>query len=401
MAKAKKTDKPVAKIKKEKKKINTKKLLPIIIGSLLCAVLLFGIVVGAVAIVKEARAAVSYKGIRIDKGAASYIASTFKASYGGDAADLEAETEKYIRRVAVAAYLFDEVRSLDKEDKRWIEENVAEVLELWAGGSKDRFNELAAPMGFDYSDFREAAKILYKARNAMPAIYGSGGSNLSYSANAATAKQYFDTYTHVKILFLRTEDKLVTDTDGNFLFNEDGSRKTISMSTDEKAAVAEDVAEITELIENANNNTGVQMSLELFNDYYKKYNEEPAYAESGYYLHGSSEFTEYLRGEGGYPNLVKKALSMKVGEWGKSTDGSIVCFIYKYAPLDYDYADTDMSRFFGDFYSDAANYFFTSAVDELAKDVKLKDKYRAIDVALLEKNYDLKINMLSIHDYWK
>lgn len=401
----KKKKSSVANVKKaaEKRKITSKAILPIIVCSVLGVLLLFGIVLGTIAIVREAGSVVSYEGIRIDRGTASYLASTYKASYKGDKSDtaaLEAATEKYIRRIAVAAYLYDRVAGKSDESEKWVERNTAEVLEYKAEGSVEKFNEIAKPMGFDYKDFVKGTELIYKAVSALDAIYGVGGSALSYSENAALAEEYFMSYTHVKVLFIRTENKYALDENGDRVPNGDGTDMTVTLSAEERAERLADIAKITELIENAKNGVGTEMSLEEFDSYYEKYNDEPEYADSGYYLHPDSDFTRYLKGEGGYPHLAELALSMDVGEWGYTTDGDVTCFVYKYAPIMPDYASSDLNRFFTDFYADAAEHFFMESVDELSADVRVKKKYAEIDVAALEKNSLFKIMGVGIGMDW-
>ena len=371
--------------------INSKNVLIIVLAAVLGAIILLGVVLGTIAIVSEANAAISYGGVRVKRGVAAYLASTYKASYTKEADKLEASTEEYIRRVVAAAYLFDRASSLDDSAKSWIEKNTAEVLDYKAGNSVEEFNRLAEPMGFDYSDFKEATELIYKAAASISAIYGVGGANLSYSDNVSAVTPYFDTYTHVKVVFIRTEDKFVRDENGNRVQDENFNDKTIALTDEEKAEVQADIAEAEELMNNANNGSGVEMSLEVFNSYYETYNDDPANKDGGYYFHESSAFTAEYREE--YPNLVSKALSMSVGEWGSSTDGSTVCLIYKYSPILHDYAASSMSHFFGDFYSDAAEYLFIAEVEELAKEVKVKDGYAEIDVSSLKKNSNLKTSL--------
>lgn len=388
---------------KIKRKIKTGAILPIIVSAVLGIILTFGIVLGAIAIVREARSAVSYKGIRVDRGTAAYLASTYKASYKGDKSDtaaLEAETEEYVRRIVVAAYLYDRMAGRDKKGDAWVEKNTSEVLEYKAEGSVEKFNEIAEPMGFDYKDFVKGTELIYKAVSALDAIYGVNGSALSYSENAALAEEYFTEYTHVKLIFIRTETEFALDEEGNRVPNGDGTDMTVSLSEEKKAERLRDIAEIRELIENAKAGVGTEMSLETFNSYYEKYNDEPEYAESGYYLHKNSAFTQYLAGEGGQPKLVEAALGMEIGEWGIATDGEITTVIYKYAPLMPDYAASELNRFFTDFYKDAAEHSFMKSVDELTADVKVKKKYHAIDVAALEKNSIFKVMTVGIGLEW-
>lgn len=372
----------------KKVNISSKNALIIALAAVLGAILLFGIVLGTVTMIAEASAAVSYGGVRVKKGVAAYLASTYKASYSGSADQLEEKTEEYIRRVVAAAYLFDRASSLDDTAKDWIKTNTAEVLDYKAGDSVEEFNKMSEPMGFDYSDFCKATELLYKASASITALYGVGGANLSYSDNSSVVTPYFDTYTHVKIVFIRTEDKFVRDENGNRVQDENFNDKTIALTDEQKARVQADIAEAVELMNNANNGTGAEMSLDKFNSYYDTYNDDPANKDDGYYFHSSSAFTAEYAEE--YPNLVEKALSMSVGEWGTSTDGTTVCLIYKYSPILHDYAASDMSQFFSDFYSDAAEYLFIGEVEEIAEDVKVKGKYEKIAVSSLKKNSNLK-----------
>lgn len=384
------------KVKRAEKRIDTKKVLPILVCSLLGLLIVFGIVLGTIAIIKEAKSVVSYRGVRVDKGVAAYLASTYKATYRGDKNDtaaLDAAIEQYIRRIVVAAYLYDRTSKLDEFGKQWIENNVNEVLEYKAEGSIAVFNKQAEPMGFNFKDFKKGTELIYKATSALDAIYGANGSRLSY-ADADTTRlceEYFAGYTHIKILFIRTETEYVLTEEGERRPNGDGTDMTVTLTPEKKAQRLADIERITELIENAKAGVGSMMSIAEFDSYYEKYNDEPAYAESGYYLHPNSDFTAYFEGEGGYPNLVKTAFSMSIGDWAKTTDGEVVCFLYRYAPLSPDYADSGMYRFFTDFYSDAAEHFFMQSVDEIAPDVKVKDKYHKLGLSGLKKNPDFKV----------
>jgi len=145
-----------------------RKIIPIIIGSLLALAILFGAVLGTVALVREANSVVSYNGITVSRGVASYLASTYKATFisslrstGVIVSDaqffwnkvaegyedttygdlLRRDGEKYIRGVLVRAYLFDRYSSLDSSAREWIDTNVKEILDYKADGSIKKFNE--------------------------------------------------------------------------------------------------------------------------------------------------------------------------------------------------------------------------------------------------------------------
>ena len=87
---ARRSKRSPARASSNKKEKNTKRILPIIICSFLALLLVFGIVLGTIALIKEMRSVVSYNGVRIDKGVASYLAATYKATYKGDKKDTAA-----------------------------------------------------------------------------------------------------------------------------------------------------------------------------------------------------------------------------------------------------------------------------------------------------------------------
>lgn len=370
------------------KKAAKSRLLPIIICSFLALVLLFGAVMGTVMIVREVGAYVSYNGVTLDEGVTSYLASTFKASYKGD--DLEGALERYLRAIAVAVYLYDRNAALAESDREWINTNVGEILDYKAGNDKKQFNEAAAPMGFDYSDFKRATEIIYKAAHSKLAIYGEGGVKLASQSGISSLNEYFKEYSHVKILFVRLEDKFVLDEAGNRVRGEDGNDMTVLLTPDEKAKVEADVLEIAELIERVNSGEA-QFGTAEFDEYYKIYNDDPTNASGGYYFSKNSAFTAEYREA--YPNLVEKILTMETGELGSSTDGSTFCFIYKYENKALDYAAGATEHFFGDFYSDAADYLFDKALSELSKEVSVKDKFYALDIDGLKKNSLFKTSL--------
>lgn len=361
------------------------RLFIVIIAAVLSVILVFGIVFGTIALVTELTAVVSYNGVTLTEGVASYLASTFKASYKlKEGESLEDATEKYIRAVVTAASLFDRHSQLSDEDNTWIETNVREVLDYKAGNDKAAFNATAEEMGFTYDDFVAATKLIYKANRAKAAIYGAEGTKLAYQSNVHLCEDYLATYAHVKIIFIRTKDRFALDENGDRIPGEDGDDMLIPLDEAEIEARLADIAEIEALMEAANAGTGVQMSLITFDSYYGKYNDDPANKEDGYYFSPNSGFTAEYYEE--YPNLIEKIFDMKIGEWGTSTDGDTVCAIYRYGPIPYDYLNSSMEPFFTDFYADSADYLFAKSLDTLSKEVNVKEGYYAIDVGSLKKN---------------
>ena len=367
------------------KTIGKSRLFIIIIAAILAVILIFGAVFGTIALVTELTAVVSYNGVTLTEGVASYLASTFKASYKAvEGESLEDATERYIRAVVTAASLFDRHSQLSDEDNEWIETNVREVLDYKAGNDKAAFNTKAAEMGFTYDDFVSATRLIYKANKAKTAIYGAEGTKLAYQSNVHLCEDYLATYAHAKIIFIRTKDRFAIDENGNRIPGDDGDDMLIPLDPAEIEARLADIAEIESLMAAANAGTGVQMSLIAFNNYYDKYNDDPANKEDGYYFSPNSSFTAEYYEE--YPNLIEKIFNMNIGEWGTSKDGDTVCAIYRYGAIPYDYLNSAMEPFFTDFYADSADYLFAESLETLSKEVNVKDSYREINVAALKKN---------------
>ncbi len=404
-----------------------RKIIPIIIGSLLALAILFGAVLGTVALVREANSVVSYNGITVSRGVASYLASTYKATFisslrstGVIVSDapffwnkvaegyedttygdlLRRDGEKYIRGVLVRAYFFDRYSSLDSSAREWIDTNVKEVLDYKADGSIKKFNELSAGMGFTYDDFRVATELLYKAERAITAIYGEGGTRLAYSGSVGDCKRYLENYSHVQIIYIRVNDKFELDENGNRI-TEDGVDKKVALTDEERDARWADIAAIKASITAIKENTDGQMSKEYFNSFYYnsdgsyRYNDDPENALGGYYFAPSSAYTAEFREY--YPEAVDAALNMAVGDFDAvgsyDEDGNLeaMLVLYKTEVNPTAYLSSAYTQFFTDFYSDAAVYLFNNQLDSLVGDVNVKDGYREIDVTTLEKNIEFLI----------
>ena len=394
----------------EPKNRDKKKILLTIICVFLGLVLTFGITLGIIIGVKNAKAVFSLDGVTLDEGETSYFATYYKyrfitehASEGAyDSADfwnktykahetygelLEKETAEYIKSVLVSAYLFDTYSSLTVEDEERIDKAVAEVLDYKADGSEERFNELSLPCGFDFESFKSAAKIYYKACEAFSRIYGEQGENIkSFSGECA---KYFENYSHVKLLFIRTEERFLLDENGNRIPDENGNDTLAALTDKEKAERQQLLATIRASISAYNEDSNdPQMSPDYFDRLLVQHDEgDVTKYNSGYYFSPYSSYSKEFAGA--YPEIVKKALEMDKDSYAELSYDGGVCFIYKYKNTDGAYADTSEGGFFEDFYYLAASSLFSEAVESLTSEVKVSEKYEGIDLFLLEYNYVL------------
>ena len=394
---------------KQKGKTSRKKILLTIVCIFLAIVLVFGIVFGIILAVKNSRAAVYCDGVRIGEGESRFLVSYYKYSFITRYKDRNAQdtedfwnsrydaentfgellikgAEDYIKRVAVSAYLFDSYCELTTLDEINVKKAIAETLDYKAEGDEEKFNSLTEEYGFDFEDFESAAYILYKAQNVMNRIYGENGSNMM--SFPAECNEFFKNYSHVKLLFIRTEDKFELDDKGNRVQDkETGNDVLVPLTDAEKAERQALLAQIRAEIKAYDDRTNdVRMTPERFNVLLKNNDEgDPKMRNTGYYFSEDSAFS--LEFAEVYPDIVKRSLLMEKDKYSEIEFDGGVCFIYKYANTDGAYTDTSEDGCFSDFFALAAESSFDMALDELLPKVELKDKYYGIDVISTPYNY--------------
>lgn len=393
---------------KEKPK---KHALLVFVAAFLSLALIFGATLGVIAIVKRANSVVSYDGVTMTKPVASFFVSRFKVSYlsalrasGVNAVDTdefwasadesgESYGDKfttlavqYLKEVVSTAYLFDRYAGLTKADKETIKKTCSDVLEYQAGGDEERFNEMAAPYGFDYKSFCDAVELLYKSSSSYGAIYGADGTGI-YN-DTASCEKYLSEYSHVQLIFIRTEQKLTTDGEGKTVL--------VDLTDEEKAERAEIIKTLTDAIEALETGADGQMTPAMFEIYLdEKYNDgDTEMNNTGYYFHEDADTTAEF--SEAFPEVVKAALEMKTGEYRKvkttliDEDNLIgmegVCFIYKYAPDLDAYKSASLENWFTDFYSDASEHLFVESVSSLIADAVVSDKLSKINIVAIPKN---------------
>lgn len=374
-------------------------------------VLIFGVTLGIILGVKNARARFSYGGVRIEEGESAFLSAAFKYSFVSQNASkgaedtpefwnslykegvtygdfLRSETEKYIKEVVVKNYLFDSFCELTLTDEVAIKRTVKEVLEFRAEGSVEKFDEIYREFGFDYEDFENGAELLYKAQVVGDVIYGVDGAKMK--SFTEECDRYFEKYSHVKLLFIRTEDKFLLDANGNRVTDDNGKDTLIPLTDTEKAEINSLLSEIREAIDAyENKSSGLRMTPEYFDLLLAQNGDgDPALNASGYYFSPESSFTaEFAGANDKLLEIVKRSLSMERESYAELPYSGGVCFIYKYENTDGAYTDTSADGFFSDFYSLAAENAFADAIGELLPEVKISDKFSDIDlVSMPTKN---------------
>lgn len=404
----KKTDN--AKMKKQGTAKKKHGFLIIFVCIFLVLTVAFGIFFGVRAAVKNSRAAVSFKGQTMDGEVVSFFISYYKYRYMSmlssagvkdvedtpgfwrtDAGEgktygelLKEAAAEYIRQVMVANYLYDRYGTLSSSEKKSISDARRNLVEYKADGSKKAFDKEAEKYGFSYSSFYDACVMLYKANAAKSVIYGTSGSAIAEYPELAS--RYLSEYSHVKLLFIRTETDFKVDEDGNRITGNDGYYETRELTAEEKAERQAVINEIRGYIAAIGTDED-EMSPELFDYYLSHYDGGDADMHGeGYYFHKNAEFTA------GFANtvssdVVTRALAMSVGSFAEVKVDFGVCFIYKYEVTAGAYSSSRVEDCFTDFYSDAATALFEESLAAYTPDVVFNDRFYDIDIITLPYNY--------------
>lgn len=387
------------------------RFLKIFVCIFLSFVIILGGTLGIILGVRESRTYASFNGNYVSEGVVNFLVSEYKAQYiaGLNAAgvraydskyfwiDVDPESKKtygelfsasareYIAGILVAASLYDDNGDFGRAEREYVENKAYEVLKYRAGGSEDNFNELAEKYGFNYDDFVEGCRLLYKAGHASELIYGAEGQNLVYYPDECA--RYLNTYTHVSLIFIRTEETFKLDEDGKPVT--DKGEYVMRPLTDEEMTLRFGYIDtLRAAIAAAEQGEDGAISPEMFEIYLEKSDGDRDMFEKGYYFNPAAEETAKFREY--HPTIVDKAYEMQIGEYAEVECSVGRCFIYKYAVAEGAYADED-NQFMSDFYTDAVRYLYPMAISALASDVRFTEKYDAVIPQNIPANSDLTI----------
>lgn len=391
----------------------------IIVAAVLALIILLGGTLILINVVTEAQAVVSYDGVYVSRGVASYLAATYKydhvtielkkelaikgitfrdtpefwakssdagISYGDG---LKKATEDYIRGVVVGSYLFDSISALTGAEREYITSSVRQVLDFKAGGNESTFNAVTEKMGFTYSDFAAATEMMYKASMLKSVLWGVDGELLKSGSDLVGTERYLQTYTRARLLFIRLNDDYVLGTDGKPTY--EGNEYVMKELTQEEYdRRIEDIDYIKALIRGYEEDANLQMSEEAFYTYQKRYNSYDDYKQSGYYFAPSTgtRLEEAGLGDSASALLIDTLAEMENYEYRMLSlnGGSIACFVYKCPVEPYAYSKRELADFFEDFYSNCASFLNAELLAERAPAVNVKDSYYDIDLIALPYN---------------
>ena len=381
----------------------------IFISIFLVLVLLFGTVFGAIFAIRHKNAVIEYGDLTMDREVASFFLSYYKTQYMaalseaikmqvpddewfwyseyedgktyGDA--LKEASIEYIKSILVKAHLFDSYTEITDEGEAFIDKCIDEILTQRGGSNVESFNASVREYGFSFNSFRKAAKLLYKAKNAEALIYGVSGENVADRADVCA--EYLNTYSHVKLLFIRTENEFLLDKDGNRVPGPEGDTLRPLTET-ERIERQNAINTIRESILAYEKNENGQMTPEFFDIQLKKYDSAgELFHKYGYYLNEKSTYTQgFARNIS--EDVAKKAINMELNSYAEIELDYGVCFIYKYKTENNAYLLKGLDIFFDDFYTGCASYAFAKDVSILSTDALIKEKFFDINVITLPYN---------------
>lgn len=393
-------------------KMPKNRFLLIFVCIFVAVVLVFGAVLGIISAAKKSRTVVSFKGVGMNAEVASFFATEYKSkfmsslSYSGikgvrdepefwnlDSGNgksygelLSEGVREYISQVLVMNYLYDRYTSLSGEEKELISTAISETLiyKPDVNNSKKSFDKIVEKYGFSYSSYKDAVPMSYKYMVAESVVCGEAGENLKGESDLIS--EYLSEYTHVKLLFIRTETTFILDENGKRVVANDGKYATRVLTEEEKIERQALLSEIRSYIDAVGTNEA-SMGADLFNDYLSKHDEgDPESRELGYYFHPDSAFSRAFDSE--LAGITETAYAMSVNDFGEAEIEDLgVCFIYKYAVNKSDIEEDDLQECFSDFYSNLSAVFFSKTVSELTPLVEFNKKFDEIDIIALPHNY--------------
>lgn len=329
----------------------------------------------------------TYKDVRVTANMYQYWLSGYKAmflyTYGGSSKDSAAfwsevldegvTTESFftamadesIKKKLVTMSLFREYGlTLSKTVQEEVKKQLDQLVDDLGEGKKSKFNAYAAQFGVNYDILYDI--YLEEARMAVVKDYLYGSYGVEKITDAQRQAYYETYYARFKHIFIRTKDRLVTDKDGNYIF--DGEKYlTEELIEEEKAQKQAKIAEVAGKLESGD-----------FEQLLAEYSEDEAstHYKNGYYFTADGDYIA---------EVLSAAFEMDVGEVRRVDSAFGVHFVKRYGLDDGAYANSANADFFSTFEADVIDWVFDAKLTELAKDVVVnhdeKNKIKAAEIA--------------------
>lgn len=378
-----------------KKRIGNR-ILIISLCAFLLAVIIFAATLGIIAAIRQGSYIVSSGFIGLDDGVCSYLSSVYKAQYKGElskkynVSDTEAfwnskdedgnvfgellkeKTKAYIRAVVASSALFDKYTTLSSSDRQRIEKFEYEALYRF-DSSVSKYNEAMAKYGFDFSDFKYAAELLYKAESAEIKMFGDYGSVAS--SFYSDCEEFYKKYSHVYLVFVREETTFVLDENGNRVVDENGFDKLRDLTEKERAERALRIEKLTAAANGINEgNVNPERYFELMDEYDE--GDRKSHADGYYFMKDAAYTKEFSEA---FPEVTAAVEELGVGKCAEVDVSVGKCFIYKVEREKEAYVDTASDWCFSDFFPHIASVVYPRIYKEAADAVSFSELWDSFD----------------------
>ena len=280
-----------------------------------------------------------------------------EASEGVTAEDYYTEMlDRRVRNLCISQYLF-RYYGLKLEDsvKKAIDDDINEKIEYYGG--RAALNEALATLGININILKEIYTIEEKQSAVYNYLFGDGG---VMEPDDSEVKDYYESnYSRMYYIVLYTT-KPVKDSNGDYVYDTDGSWKTEQMTEDEIAAVREKAKTIFQQAEEGDD--ALFVSLMKSNSDFDILSNYP----NGLFV-SANEYETYGS------RIVSLLPEMKPGEVRTFEESYSIWILRKLTLTEYsELSDTDIKQL-SSLVSYTAQKKYTQYFDEIGKEVSVSD----------------------------
>ena len=271
---------------------------------------------------------------------------------------------------AICLALFDEYGlSLSNDVYASIESEIKQLIDEY--GSRAEFNLAAAQFGVNAQILKGIYEKDAQIKAAYAYLYGDNG--IDKVTDDERESYYKENYIRIKTIFINTSYNILTDEEGNYIFDDSGYAKT-EAKTDEEIKDAQDRADALELMLKSGN---------AFEDLILEYSEDPASEDypDGFYF---TKQTNY------YGNVIEVSEGLDEGQWGRAESEYGVHFVLRLPLEEKAYNEDKYYEFFDCFEVMIVNYKFDVMIDERMPDVWVnEDEISGISLLDVPQNQEM------------
>lgn len=251
-----------------------------------------------------------------------------------------------IKKTLICLKLFDDEKlSLPDETVKAIDDGIELYLNEYADGNKNTFNATLAKYGANMDILRNIYIAEAKREMLYNHLYGEGG---RLALTDADKEEFFmERYYHLQIIYINDKFEQVTDEEGNYVTNADGTYATRALSEEEEAKKKAAIDAVK---------AGIEAG-EDFNALYEKYSEMKSYKD-GYYFSPDASYGSTL-----FNILASEIAAVEIGKTTVYESDGGTYIMKRYENGSGDWKKEAYSDFFSDFDSTASLAAFAEYIE--------------------------------------